>query len=203
MLHRTSTGQPIDYSNPSLTEVLWDDIEVQLDREVRYGGARDINVLTHSALCVELGKAYGLPKPALGYIAAHDLHEYVVGDVPSALKALLPEYHRIEELWAAHVHTSLGLAWPVSPELAAVVKHVDRRALVVEMAASDHPGRQDFEVQSTRCTDAEMWAMHSVLQQSRHQDIALLRWMVQHGQQLTDASVERAWNALGWVRRVA
>lgn len=137
----TSTGAPIVYLDPSQTPVRAADLSVHLSRVCRYAGGRDWSVLQHLVICADIARG-GLPltKEMLPYVAAHDLHEAYIGDLPTGLKQVLPEWReRIEGPWEAHVHRSIGLEWPVPPEIAVQVKRVDRQALLAEMACLSHP----------------------------------------------------------------
>lgn len=113
----------------------------------RYAGAVRWSVLQHTALCLRIFDT--LLVPVIGparltrrYVVAHDLHEGYVLDLPSGLKRRLPEYKtRIENPWEAHVHASLGLAWPLPLDAERIVKQVDGLALVAEMTLLGHAFR--------------------------------------------------------------
>jgi hypothetical protein len=133
-----ASGEPVWFREPHRTVVRPADLRAHLPRVIRYNGALPWSVLQHLALCVELAEALGFPTPAVPYIAAHDLHEAVVGDLPTHLKQLVPAFRDIEDAWEAHVHRSLGLDWPVPEPVRASVKRVDQIALAVEMACMGH-----------------------------------------------------------------
>lgn len=135
----TASGQPLDYERPERTVVGPHDIYIHLRRTMRYAGAVRESVLQHSALCVALAQDLGYGPLDVALVAAHDLHEAYVLDLPTGLKQLCPEYRRIEDAWAAHVHRQIGLPWPLSQEQQDLVKIVDLRALVVEMSWFELP----------------------------------------------------------------
>lgn len=136
----TSSGAPIVYLDPSQTPVRAVDMRLHLARVCRYAGGRDWSVLEHLVLCTDIARYLGVPRSMWPYVAAHDLHEAYIGDLPTGLKQVLPEWkERIEGPWEAHVHRAIGLTWPVPPEIEAEVKRVDRRALLAEMTCLDHP----------------------------------------------------------------
>ena len=153
--HYTCSGKEVWFAQPERTAlVLREDFGPTLARMYRYGAALgNVTVLDHLALGVALVDV--LCTPALdedlatlrAYFAAHDLHEAIVIEVPSPLKALLPEYQEIEDLWEAHTHRSIGLGWPRHPDIARIVGFLDRRASAVEMVAMAHPNRhKQFEI---------------------------------------------------------
>lgn len=133
---RTHGGQMVHFLEPGKTKVEAVDLAVHLDRICRYTGAIEVSVLEHLAFCVVLARAMGCDAEALAYIAAHDLHEAYVGDMSGPMKQVLPEFkRRIEDPWAAHVHRSLGLQWPVPDAARREVEMADWMALCVEAEA--------------------------------------------------------------------
>lgn len=134
----TYSGQGIVYRYPAHTRVEWIDLRQHLARVPRFGGALDWPVLRHLALCVALAKAQGIARPLLGYIAAHDFAEYILGDVPKALKEALPVYRMLERRWERHIYEELGLPMP-SAAVKRLVKYFDTRALVIEMTRLGDP----------------------------------------------------------------
>lgn len=133
-----ASGEPVWFLYPERTRVLAADLRVHLPRVIRYNGALPWSDLQHLALCVGLADLLGFPTSARPYIAAHDLHEAVVGDLPTHLKRLVPAYKDIEHAWEAHVHRSIGLEWPVPEDIAWSVKRIDQVALCVEMDCMGH-----------------------------------------------------------------
>jgi hypothetical protein len=133
-----ASGEQVWFLEPHRTRILPADLRVHLPRVYRYNGALPWHDLQHLALCVDLAEVLGFPFPAVPYIAAHDLHEAVVGDLPTHMKRLLPGWKEIEHAWEAHVHRSLGLDWPVPEPIQASVKRIDAIALAVEMECMGH-----------------------------------------------------------------
>jgi hypothetical protein len=137
----TTTGEPIVYLDPARTRVHGRDVYVHLSNACRYAGAVHVPILLHLALCVRLAERMGCSPEALAYVAAHDIVEAYIGDLPTGLKQVLPEWdERIEAPWEAHVHAQLGLAWPMPSQIAVFVKSIDLLALVVEKRVFRHPG---------------------------------------------------------------
>jgi hypothetical protein len=135
----TASGAEIDYLRPELTKIVLEDCLLPLSRMGRYAGLIPVTVLEHLALCVELAKYHSLDDVEVALCAAHDLHEAIMVDLPTPLKALLPDYRAIEDRWEAHVHRQLGLPWPRSEKQVKRVHFIDARAAVVEMALYAHP----------------------------------------------------------------
>lgn len=133
-----ASGEPVWFLYPERTRIRAADLQTHLARECRYNGALPWSVLQHLALCVELARHAAVAAAHLPYVAAHDLHEAVVGDLPTHLKRLLPAFAPIEDAWEAHVHRSMGLSYPPEPEVKAAVKRIDHLALALEMDRFGH-----------------------------------------------------------------
>jgi len=129
---RTASGQPIWYLYPEKTQILLEDIYAG-QRNIRYSGQNLVSIMQHSAICTGLSQLYGYSVEEIAYCAAHDLHESYINDLPKGLKEVLPDYCAIEEKWEARVHTALGFTWPPTHAMQEKIKHVDIRALCVEM----------------------------------------------------------------------
>lgn len=132
----TAEGRDVWYLEPERTLVTQGDLFVHTMNICRYNGALNWPLLRHLALCNCLA-----PLPDVkAYASSHDLHEAYVGDVVSGFKQHLNCYRPIEAAWEAHVHKSIGLKFPLHEKLIEEVKHIDQRALVIEMDMLDHPG---------------------------------------------------------------
>jgi hypothetical protein len=130
---RTKSGQDIWYEDPSKILILEDDMFEALKNSRRYSGQLDVTILQHLALCVYLANHYGCKPLETSYVAAHDLHEAYVNDIPKGLKECLPEYQKIETAWEDYVHKHLGLLYPLPKEIQTRVTFIDLRALCVEI----------------------------------------------------------------------
>lgn len=94
---QVGTGPYYDFQNPSLAGVRVSDLARALSRLCRFTGhcARFYSVAEHSVWVSHL-----VPPRLARQALVHDLHEALVGDVSSPLKALIPDYKRIEhEAW--------------------------------------------------------------------------------------------------------
>jgi len=152
----TFTGQNVRFLTPSKTEVVWDDLAFALGNEVRFAGHVPWTVLQHTGLVIKLARAEKCSKEEVAYVAAHDLHEAYVGDMPAPMKEVLPEFRPIERKWMQHVHTSLGLKWPVPAHINDVVKEIDNRALVIEAKRCDYGLAKHLEKKFGQVTDREV-----------------------------------------------
>jgi len=135
----TCTGAEVVYLDPSHTRIRGRDLLVHLSNSCRYSGAIKVPILLHLALCTRLGLLLGCTPQTLAYVAAHDLHEAYVGDLPTGLKRVLPGWEKIEDAWEQYVHEQLGLAWPPPHNVKLFVKAIDLVALLVEMRHFQHP----------------------------------------------------------------
>lgn len=137
----TASGQAVWFRWPERTPVVPRDLRVQLATIRRYQGVIDVPILAHLALCVRLAEALGAPEGARPYVAAHDLHEAYVGDLPTRLKPLVAGWAQLERSWEAWVHRCLRLDQAAGYGLSAWVRLIDRAALWAEMHHWRHPGR--------------------------------------------------------------
>jgi hypothetical protein len=122
MLH---SGRLLDLAHPESCEIDVDDIAHGLAHTCRYAGqaAGFYSVAEHSVLVSRIATC--TPLAAL----FHDAAEAFVGDLPTPLKRLLPEYVTIEERIEKVIFVRLGLEWPVPPE----VRESDLRVMAAEL----------------------------------------------------------------------
>jgi len=129
----TWTGKRIDYNAPSPDQIDIKDIAIALSRECRYAGhVREFySVAQHSALC----SAIVDDELALEALL-HDASEAYLKDIPSPLKALLPDYKAIEARFDKVIRRYFGL-----PELGSEqVKAADIVVLATEIRDLIEPG---------------------------------------------------------------
>lgn len=110
----TWSGKTIDYADQRLDQIDILDIATSLSRECRYAGhaLHYYSVAQHSVL------ASHIVPPALALEALlHDAAEAYLRDIPSPLKALLPDYRRLEEKFDAAIRERFGLPEAQSPEI--------------------------------------------------------------------------------------
>lgn len=101
------------------------DVAYALSQIPRFGGhlPRRYSVAQHSIdVCrrvAHLGREVRLQA------LLHDASEALLGDLPSPVKALLPDYRALEQRVMETMSRRFGFPWPLLPE----VKHADRMAL--------------------------------------------------------------------------
>lgn len=134
----TASGRGVWFLHPERTVIDPADLREHLPRVCRYNGALPWSDLQHLALCVLLARCESYASETLAYVAAHDLHEAYIGDLPTHMKRHLSGWREIEAAWEKHTHESLGLRWPLDEHVKKSVKAIDKVALCVEMDRMGH-----------------------------------------------------------------
>lgn len=120
----TASGTYFDYLHPELSEIAPQDIARGLSNACRFAGQGPFySVAQH---CVE-GSWLIEDRHAFEFLM-HDAAEAYLGDVPSPLKQLLPDYKVIEARVERAIAERFGLPHPMPPQ----VKHMDLRMLRTE-----------------------------------------------------------------------
>lgn len=122
---QTSQGHMFDLLAPERSTIDINDIAHHLSNLCRFNGAthQHYSVAQHSVLVSKIVPQC-LALPAL----LHDAAEAYVGDLPSPLKALLPDYQIIESNIMRCIFEQVGLEYPYHSE----IKRADRVALATE-----------------------------------------------------------------------
>jgi 5'-deoxynucleotidase YfbR-like HD superfamily hydrolase len=142
----TRNGNAVDILNPRVEDIDVGDVALSLARKVRYNGwlAGDINDLysiaqhsvyvglTMEAKAREFDWDEANIKRAGLLGLTHDVPEYVLSDVVTPLKVLLPDYQKIEHLWEPVCFDWAGCP-NVTAEEAEFIKWADRTVLLQEM----------------------------------------------------------------------
>lgn len=121
----TWSGLHLDVLDPQPDQINILDIAHGLANECRFAGQCRVfySVGQHSVLASQnVSKSHALEA------LLHDAAEAYIKDIPSPLKALLPEYRAIEERLARVIRYRFGLPMTLSPE----VKQADLRLLATE-----------------------------------------------------------------------
>ena len=122
---QTYTGKKIDFNNVTEDDICIEDIAEALSKECRFGGhcKKFYSVAQHSYLTALIVT----PDYALEALL-HDATEAYLKDIPSPLKALLPDYKAIEKRLDAVIRRKFGLPEKMSGE----VKKADLVMLATE-----------------------------------------------------------------------
>ena len=119
---RTVSGRYVNVLNPDTDSILIYDIAHALSRMPRFGGhlPHFYSVAQHS-MCVAnlVDKQHALSA------LLHDASEAYLMDIPSPIKALLPNYKEIENGLMEVISKKFGFEWPMPDE----VKEADKKRL--------------------------------------------------------------------------
>lgn len=116
---RTYSGHYLDILNPQPEHICIEDIAHALAHQPRWAGHTPIfySVAAHSLACAHMAP----PQHKLAALL-HDASEAYLCDMPSPIKALMPQYSAIENRLMAIIAQKFGFAWPISPEVKAIDK---------------------------------------------------------------------------------
>lgn len=132
----THGNRLIDFANPKNSDIHIDDIIHHLSMIPRFGGKLDVHysVLDHSVFAATIAKTLiKMEDEAVFAVLMHDAQEAYLGDVPTPLKRLLPDYKAIEHAFEAVIRTKFKIN--TSPEVETLVKTADLLALKAEKQA--------------------------------------------------------------------
>lgn len=118
---RTYTGKYFYPANIEALEVDVRDIAHALSGVCRYNGhlREHYSVAQHSIIVSEL-----VPKEQALEGLLHDAAEAYMPDMPSAIKAMLPEFVEYQERLTKHIFKCLGLQYPLNEEIDFVDKEI-------------------------------------------------------------------------------
>lgn len=125
---RTYTGRFVNVFQPTPQMICIEDIAHSLSNQCRFGGhlAQFYSVAQHSINCAGLVSS-AHAKAAL----LHDASEAYLMDIPSPIKAKMPEYKKIEQDLMMVIAQALGFTYPLSDE----VHRIDKTMLELEWEA--------------------------------------------------------------------
>lgn len=130
----TYTGKYFDFLNIKQESIDTEDIIHALTHINRFVGhaVRSYSVAEHTFYGLLLANVVGFSAREKLYWLIHDFTEAYVGDCPSPLKKLLPEYQTIESEVARAIITHLGLNEATEEEME-MVHRMDKTMLILEM----------------------------------------------------------------------
>lgn len=135
----TYSGKYVDYHNIKKEDFDILDISMSLSKLNRFVGhsKRPYSVAEHTLHGLYIAKKMGYTKLEQLHWLIHDFTEAYVGDCPSPLKALLPEYQKIEQTVADGIIQFVGIK-PLTEEEQYLVHCIDRTMLLIEMRDLTH-----------------------------------------------------------------
>jgi uncharacterized protein len=121
-----ASGVLLDFREPDCCPWSIDDIARGLAYTARFRGQTPsfYSVAQHSVMM-----SREAPPEVAAAALFHDAAEAFMGDMPTPLKTLLPEFRRMELVVQASILRRLGLP----PTLPPMIKHLDRRMLATEV----------------------------------------------------------------------
>ncbi len=139
---QTLSGKKFDYLNSTTDDVEIEDIATALSHICRFSGhlPEFYSVAQHSVLCSQI-----VPPEFAFEALMHDAAEAYCQDIPAPLKALLPDYRRIEE----RVEQLIRAKFSIIPDMSALVKYADLVMLATE--------RRDLDID-----DGSLWPCSKV-----------------------------------------
>ena len=149
----TYGGHIVDIANPTVEMIREDDVIKSLARRPRYGGFLDtpldeLYVVAQHAVYVSrvAGTLEGGDDPLARYHALHhDDPEYILMDVVSPMKRILPDYKALEKLWTPITNQFFGVT--VTPEFERLTHEADFIVFMMEAHEFDRidvPNRFDY-----------------------------------------------------------
>lgn len=130
----TSLGGMWSIEHPHPRDVFIEDIAAGLSRTCRYGGqikksALFYSVAEHCVLMTDWAMAHGIVRSREEglKLLLHDASEAYLGDIPSPLKVMLPDYRRLEDRAQSVIERAFGLDRPMAVFPKAIVKEIDLR----------------------------------------------------------------------------
>lgn len=121
----TASGRRLHLSRPQVADITIEDIALGLSRQFRFNGhsSKAFTVAQHSVMV-----SYMVCEKSALQGLLHDAPEAYIGDLPSPLKELCPDYQRIEQRLNLTIMKRFGLPERHAPE----VKYADMIMLATE-----------------------------------------------------------------------
>lgn len=126
----TYTGRLINILDPNPMDIFPMDIAMGLARACRFAGHTKsfYSVAEHSDWCRQQVELRYPGNDALAFAALmHDAHEFILGDVPTPLKNIMPEYEHVANKLQNAITSRYG--GRLTNETAEIIAAVDKEAL--------------------------------------------------------------------------
>lgn len=140
----TISGRRFNFKNTHPDEIHIEDIATVLPRLCRYNGhtRRWYSVAEHACLLSDWVMEQG--GTALDGLTAlhHDNAEYIIGDLPSPIKAGMSQFKEVEAQIECAMAEKFNTIWPLPPWL----KEADTRILKDERQAVMNPSKNDWGI---------------------------------------------------------
>lgn len=131
---RTWTGQLLDLSNPHFSDIRIEDIARGLSYKFRFG-AHSASTLTVAEHSINASKI--VPEEHALAALLHDASEAYIGDIPSPIKSLMPDYKQIEHKLTLAIFKRFNVPYPLHDS----VKKADQQLLEAEWEFVVHRGQ--------------------------------------------------------------
>lgn len=162
---KTFSGKKFDYINPTVDMIDIEDIAVSLARTNRFVGhsSRPYSVAEHSIRCLSMAIDLKYTYREQLLVLMHDFTEAFVGDCPTPLKKLLPEFRGIEEKVEYLLYEYLEIEPPTAEEYMKI-KSIDITMLAIEMKYLTSHDWSDFVYPMThkQFLDDENYVLDSI-----------------------------------------
>ncbi|MGV4321343.1 YfbR-like 5'-deoxynucleotidase [Bacillus mojavensis] len=141
----TYSGIEFNHLAPTKEMINIDDIVTALHRLNRFVGhsSRAYNVAEHSFNCFKMAELLGYSDREKFLTLIHDFTEAYVGDCPTPLKMLLPDFSVIEKKVELAIYDYIDISPPTEEE-EAKIKVVDLTMLAIEMRDLTHHDWLEF-----------------------------------------------------------
>lgn len=128
MVIETNSGRFVDLTQPKHDDLDIYDIAHSLSLQCRFSGHCRVyySVAEHSWHVARLLSQFSPEVQLAGLL--HDASEAYLTDMPSPVKALMPEYREFEDNLMAKIAERFGFEYPLHP----AIKHADRVMLATE-----------------------------------------------------------------------
>lgn len=115
----TVTGQRFYFNNPQPDQINLTDIAYALANTKRWGGHAypAISVAQHSVMVAERLQRCGATPMVQLQGLFHDAAEAYLGDIPTPIKAIMPQYQALEMLVEDAIFKAFNIVYPMDPHV--------------------------------------------------------------------------------------